>query len=134
MGIAVSTDPSLYHGDYSSVNDMPEKMRRVYNRIVAKLLANGYTVRADGTPVVIPKLTACITLNGGEFYSPDAMPPRQLKIFQDALAAALPLEHAICAIVEARRFYQRVAFRTLLVTLTVEIATAALLWTRGYFG
>lgn len=133
MGIAVSTNPALYHDGYSTVNAMPVKMRRVYDRIVAKLLANGYTVRAEGVQVVIPKLNARITLNGGEFNSPEAMPPRQLRIFQDALAAALPLEHAICAIVEARRFYQRVAFRTMVVALSVEIVTAAFLWTRGYF-
>ena len=133
MGIAVSTNPALYHDGYSTVDEMPVKMRRVYDRIVAKLSANGYTVRADGAQVVIPKLNARITLNGGEFNSPEAMPPRQLRIFQDALAAALPLEHAICAIVEARRFYQRAAFHTLLVALSVEIAAAAFLWTRGYF-
>lgn len=133
MGIAVSTNPALYHNGYSTVNEMPVKMRRVYDRIVAKLSANGYTVRADGAPVVIPRLNARITINGGEFDSPEAMPPRQLAIFQNALAAALPLEHALCAIVEARRFYQRVAFRTLLIALSVEIAAAAFLWSRGYF-
>jgi len=133
MGIAVLTEPALEHVGYTRAGDMPEKLRLVYDEVVAKLSAKGFTVRSEGAPVVIPTLRSCITLNGSEFSSCEAMPPRQRLLFEAALAAALPLENAICAIVEAQRFYRRVAMRALLLTFALEVIVAAFLWTRGYF-
>jgi hypothetical protein len=131
MGIAVSTD---YRDIYGDLDRMPDKLRRIYNKIVAKLSADGYTVRPGNRAVVVPKLNARVIAPNGEFTSADEMPPRTRQMFEDALVAMLPVENALCAIIDAQLWYQRAAFRGLLITLAFELAAAAFLATRGYFG
>lgn len=112
--------------------DMSPALENYYQRALERFSArpaqSGSRARA-----VIPKLSSRVIIDGKEFTDAEAMPPSYRALYDEILAAAVPLDGAIYEVARKEHsiFIQRVVA---LGVIALGVAGAIVyLWLRGYY-
>jgi hypothetical protein len=111
--------------------EMSPSMQKIYRRTVQRFSAHPNPLGSRA--LVVPKLSARVTLNGREFTSAEEMPPPFRQFYEELLAQALPVQHAIETVtrIEHANFIKRTVS---LLFIAASIAVAIVyLWMHGYY-
>lgn len=133
-GIALSMQTSfdaaicVNGNNYHSEENMPENIRQAFERVVAGALKAKRSIFAGSTARFVPKLNSRIVCNSQEFSDASEMPSTQRRLYEDALAAMLPIYIAERVARGEARLQQR---NKLLVVSASLVATTFYLWFHG---
>ena len=123
---------SVEQTEFRPPEEMSRSMQKIYRRTVERFSA--HPTALDSAATVVPKLSARVILNGQDFESAEEMPPAFRQFYEELLAQALPVQHAIDTVtrVEHSNFIKRTVS---LLFIGAGVALAIVyLWMHGYYG
>jgi len=132
MKVALRANLESADRDFRAPAEMSPSMEKIYQRILERFSAE--PAKATGSrPVIVPKMSTRIILNGREFESTNEMPAAYRRFYEETLMRAMPLQRAVYTVakIEHSNYIKRTI--TLSVIAVGYIAAIAYLWSVGYY-
>jgi hypothetical protein len=126
MKVVLSTSVDEAH-NFCAPAEMSRALEKIYRRTVERFSAN-----ATAT-CIVPKLPTRVIINGREFESAQEMPPVYRRFYEEMLARALPVEHAIYTVARVEHTNSIVRTISLAAVAFGFAAAVVYLWLHGYY-
>src|SRR3712207_3251694 len=132
MRVALKTRVASADREFRAPATMSTSMEKIYQRMLERFSAE--PLKATGSrPVIIPKMTARVIVNGREFESTGEMPAAYRRFYEETLARAVPLQQTVYTVakIEHANYIKRTI--ALVVIALGHVAAIGYLWSIGYY-
>ena len=132
MRVALTADVQSADREFRAPAEMSPSMDKIYQRMLERFSAE--PARTTGSRgMIVPKMTARVIVNGREFESTGEMPAAYRRFYEETLARAVPLQHAVYAVaqIEHSNYVKRTV--ALAFIAAAHVGAIAYLWSAGYY-